>query len=232
MDDETEVDVGDDEARLAAQLKATCGYQLAHWATNNLAVALHRSADATTQPHHVERVHRHALRLGSARVFRLARAGMTVLAAGYEGEARIMDRALLETRARVAQALLDDTGETAQRWLEGRLKGELTAAIRNSLPGTPHEDVTRLYRFLSGDTHPDARQQLAVLLHRDDSGAFSARFGPHRGQTAERSLFLCAWLSAEATALLGTRFGVPIEHHDQLEEALLAWAADLHATKP
>src|SRR5712692_10071146 len=106
--------VAADERRLAAEIVTTRGYQLADWSTSNLAVALHTSAELRPDPERPRRRLGRALQVASARTFRLARAGMAVLAAGYEGEARVMDRSLLETRARLIQVLADPSGQTAE----------------------------------------------------------------------------------------------------------------------
>jgi hypothetical protein len=147
---------------------------------------------------------------------------MTVVAAGYEGEARAFDRAMIETRARWRQVEADESGKLAKQWLSGASKGTLTAAIRESLPTDDPERARALYRSLSGDVHPDLPQFMANLVRETKSGGREMGFSPHRTPLAGRSLLLYAWLPAEAVAEVGARVSVDVPDLEELTLALYA----------
>lgn len=223
-----EVDVGDHERELAERLGVEAPeHELAHWATSNLAVALHAAGLLPPPDHVAARSLRRALLVSSARIFRLARAGIAVIAAGYEAEARSFDRSLFETRARRIQVLADESGELATRWLDGKLEGHLGALVRESLPTVDLDQVKSLYRRLSGDVHPDLRQFMGNLVREKPTGGYEMSFSPGRTALARRSLFLYAWLSAEATAEVGVRTGVDLPHYAELERAVMAAGAHM-----
>jgi hypothetical protein len=154
---------------------------------------------------------------------------MAVVAVGYEGEARVFDRALLGTRALRAKVLADDTGALARQWLDGKLKASYAEALRASFPDVPAANVSDLYRELSGDVHPDIARLISVLVR--DAGSESEPrelwWGPQRTTAARRSLFLYAWMAAEATEQLGVGFNIDLPHHQALASALLRHGAAL-----
>jgi hypothetical protein len=204
-------------------------HELADWATTNLAVALHAAEGEPTPAEDPARVLRRALLVSSARIFRLARAGMATLAAGYKAEARILDRALWETRARCIQAVEDPSGETAHKLLAGKLDQRISAAVRATVPTDDPEMATRLYRDLSGDAHPDLRQFMTRLIRETPTGGYEMGFSPHRSQASRQSLFLYAWFAGEATERIGLDVGIPLPHHGALADRLIAAAANLKA---
>jgi hypothetical protein len=224
-DDLLQTDVDEHELDLAATLRGQAPeYDLAHWATSNLAVALQASGELGAPAEEPEYSLRRALLLSSARVFRLARAGMSVLAAGYEAEARVFDRALLETRARRMQVLDDETGALARRWLAGKLEGGLAEAVSKSLADNKPGEAKALYRVLSGDVHPDLPQFISNLVRATPAGGHTMSFSPHRTARTRRSLYVYACIAAEATAVIGARTGIELPHHADLERALVAGA--------
>jgi len=229
-DERKQTNIGEHERELAAGLPAVAPeHELADWATTNLAVALDAAARLMPPPNDPDRVLRRALLVSSARVFRLARAGMVVVAVGYEGEARIMDRALWETRARCIQALEDRTGEIARRLLTGELDRGISAAVRATMPTSDPCQAKQLYHELSGDVHPDMRQFMARLVREKLTGGYEMGFSPHRTQTSRQSLFLYAWLAGEATERIGVEAGIHLPHHNALSERLIAAGAQLKA---
>lgn len=175
-----------------------------------------------------ERSIRRALLASSARLFRLARAGMAVVAVGYESEARAFDRGMIETRARWVQVRADSSGSLASRWLkDGKLPGTMTAAIRSSLPTAEPAETRTLYRTLSGDVHPDLAQFMRSLVREKHGGGYEMGFSAHRTPLADRSLLLYAWLCAEATGEVGERVGITVPHLPALHEALVGAGARL-----
>jgi hypothetical protein len=226
----TPTGIAEHERELAAGLAAFAPeHELADWATTNLAVALHTAGSEPAPAEDPDRVLRRALLVSSARIFRLARAGMAVLAAGYEGEARILDRALWETRARCIQALDDPSGDTAHRLLAGELDRGISAAVRATVPTADPAMAKRLYRDLSGDAHPDLRQFMTRLIRETSSGGYEMGFSPHRSQASRQSLFLYAWFAGEATERIGVDVGIPLPRHAALANRLIDAAAQLKA---
>ena len=226
----TPTGIAEHERELADGLTAFAPeHELADWATTNLAVALHAAGGEPAPVKDPARVLRQALLVSSARIFRLARAGMATLAAGYEAEARILDRALWETRARCIQAVEDPSGETAHKLLAGKLDQRITAAVRDTVPTVDPEMAKRLYRDLSGDAHPDLRQFMMRLIRETPTGGYEMGFSPHRSQASRQSLFLYAWFAGEATERIGVDVGIPLPHHGALADRLIGAAANLKA---
>lgn len=226
----TPTSITEHERELADGLTAFAPeHELADWATTNLAVALHTAAGELAPAEDPARVLRRALLVSSARVFRLARAGMATLAAGYEAEARILDRALWETRARCIQAAEDPSGETAHKLLAGKLNQRISAAVRATVPTVDPEIARRLYRDLSGDAHPDLHQFMARLIRETPTGGYEMGFSPHRSQASRQSLFLYAWFAGEATERIGVDVGIPLPDHGALADCLIRAAANLKA---
>ena len=225
------VDIGEHEQELARALyRDVREYQLADWATTNLAVALHAAGQLSPLVAEPERSLRRTLLVSSARLFRLARSGMAVVAVGYESEARAFDRGMIETRARCMQALEDDSGEVARTWPEGvKLRGSMTEAIRKSFPAADPNQAKMLYGSLSGDVHPDLAQLMLSLVRERKSGGYEMGFSARRTPVMRRSLLLYAWLCAEAMAEVGERVGVATPHLDELHRALVLAGAHLQS---
>jgi hypothetical protein len=202
-------------------------YDLADWATTNLAVALDVAGRVEAPAEDPERVLRRALLVSCARIFRLGRAGMAVVCAGYEAEARILDRALWETRARCIQALHDQTGRTAAKLLTGKLDRGISAAVRATVPSDDPETAKRLYRDLSRDAHRDLRQFMNGLVRETASGGYEMGFSPSRSQASRKSLFLYAWLAGEATERIGLAAGTELPDHCALAHSLMRAGARL-----
>jgi hypothetical protein len=216
-----ETDVGEHEQAFAQRISSDAPeYELAHWATSNLAGALHAAGQLPPPTEEPEFSLRRAVLVSSARVFRLARAGMAVVAAGYEAESRVFDRSLLETRARRVQVLADPSGGLAKKWLAGALEKKLGAALRDSFPGEDQR-MRELYRDLSGDVHPDLRQFMTSLVREKAGGSPEMGFSPHRTAGCRRSLFLYAWLPAEATSEVGIRTNTSLPHHAEFERRVM-----------
>jgi hypothetical protein len=231
-DEATGIDIRGDERRLAGRFADEAPeYELAHEATTQLAVALDAAARLQLPADEPERSLTAVVLISSARVFRLARAGMTVLAAGYEVEARALDRSLVETRARRMQVLADESGELAREWLAGRPRGGWAAAVRETAPREP-DRATSFYRTLSGDVHPDLRQFIASLAHRKPSGSSGVTFSPGRTPHARRSLLMYTWFAGEAAAEVADRTDVELPDDAELRRALLAAAEQVERDLP
>ena len=202
-------------------------YHLADWATNNLAVVLNAAGTLDPPKQDPERTIRRALLISSARILRLARGGMAGVSAGYEAEARILDRAMFETRARREQVLADESGELARKWLAGKLEKEIAASVRASLPIDDPEVASQIYKDLSRDAHGNLDHFAAGLVRERSDGGYFIGFSPHRTQSSRKSLFLYAWLSGEASEHVAVRTGTKIPNHARFAEAILDIAAEL-----
>lgn len=86
---------------------------------STLAVVLHRVGEDLAQWRQADSVRVTASMVGGIRAFRAVRAGMAILASGYELEADAMSRVLLELFVETRSAVQDASGETARVWLSG-----------------------------------------------------------------------------------------------------------------
>ncbi|HEV3046573.1 MAG TPA: hypothetical protein VGY13_04360 [Solirubrobacteraceae bacterium] len=201
----------DDEARLRAAFPRLPEFEAAEWATQSLAVVIHRagaSGWASQQGHDRQR----AIVMLAVRQLRASRAGMAVHAVGWEVEARALDRLVIESRARLWQVRLDLTHATGRLWLEGKLKGEIGAAVRASWIGVENDRARSLYRALSQDSHADPGGIMRSLTTVDDDLAAEIQWGPGRTVASRQSLALLAAFAAETATLLADESGV--EHPD------------------
>ena len=142
----------DHEAEIDAAVRSLPDYQLAEVTTSLLAVLLEQCAEAAAAATENERLNRSALVAAAARAFRIIRAGMAVLAAGYELEADIHKRVMVELYVAAESVLADPSGAEAKRWLMHgmgkNIKGRVDALAPQ--PGG-------IYGPLSLASHGDAR---------------------------------------------------------------------------
>ena len=205
----------DDEARLRAEFPRLPEYEAADWATQSLAVVIHRagaSGWASPQGHDRQR----AMLILAVRQLRATRAGMAVHAVGWEVEARALDRLVIEVRARLWQVRQDLTDETGRLWLGGKLSGEIAVAVRASLIGVEDERARSLYRALSQDAHADPGGIVRSLTTVDDDLAAEIKWGPSCTVAGRQSLALFAAFAAETATLLSTEAGIDHPDSDRL----------------
>lgn len=225
-----ETELGQHERELAAQLAAEVReYRLADWATSNLAVVLHAAGMLDPPAEEPERTIRRALLISSARILRLARGGMAVGSAGYEAEARVLDRAIFETRGRREQVLADPSGGLARKWLDGKLEGGIATSVRESLPVADPGVASQIYKDLSRDAHGHLDRFVAGLVRERPHGGYLIGFSPFRTNSSRKSLFLYAWLCGEASEHVSLRTGIQIPDHAKFAEAILGIAAGLQS---
>ncbi len=100
------------ETQLRDEFMCLTEYRVANWATQNLAIVIHRRgewANRSAQDHRCR-----AIVLLSIRLLRAIRAGMVVHAIGWDMEGRAMGRFVVELRVRLIQVSKDTMGQTGQ----------------------------------------------------------------------------------------------------------------------
>lgn len=97
-----------------------------------------------------------ALRYLGIRGLRVVRAAQSVLATGYEPEARVYERILLEIIEHTQSVLRDPSGKTALEWLKGSRRRGVTRRVRAMGTGD-------LYSRLSRDSHGDPDPVVALI---------------------------------------------------------------------
>jgi hypothetical protein len=202
----------------------------ADWASSNLAVVIHRAGAvgwATAAEQHRQR----ATVMLAVRLFRAIRAAMAVLGAGYEVEARAMVRLVLETRARLLEVAGDQSHETGRRWLNGKPKTNISAAVRASAPELDAAAAQRLYGGLSQDAHADVGGIMRSLATVDEDLRAEITWGPRRTVDTHLSLLLCATFAAEAATLLALEAEVEHPHREALSRYLEQTESALRAAE-
>jgi hypothetical protein len=214
-----ELTLAEHEDELARQIRGTPQWRLADDATTALAMVIEESRGGAPRPASGSpgSVRLHGLAVVAVRTLRAARAGMQVLASGYEVEARAFDRVLLELKVRCRLILNDATGQQTVDWMRGRHSPNMTAAIKKT-----HSAPDGYYAFLSPDSHGDA-QSVARALLLDISGVPAINWGPAHSRASLYSLHTYASYSFEVAVHLAEEAGVNVSRRDAL-------ARELHAS--
>jgi hypothetical protein len=193
-----EISLSEHEAQLRSAFVRLPEYRVADWATQNLAVVIHRTGEWSRSP---DDYRRRAIMLLTIRLLRAVRAGMAVHAAGWEVEGRSLDRLATEARARLVQVSNDQTDETGRLWLARKLaeKTSITSALKASAPELDPTAVRNLYAALSQDSHADVGGVMRSLAEVDeDTLSGVVRWGPQHTNAAKQSLVLLATFAAWA----------------------------------
>jgi hypothetical protein len=151
-----------------------------------------------------------ACTLIGTRALGVIRAARAVLASGFEGEARALDRILVELLAHRRAILNDQTGEEAVAWM----RRERTRGIskRVAAMGEPE-----LYANLSTDSHGDP----APLLRLMDLDDKSIDMAPRRTAATGASLLMYAGFARDQAVLLAKLSGaVEITGIEELDSAM------------
>jgi hypothetical protein len=109
-----------------------------------------------------------ALRYLGIRGVRTVRAAQSVLATGYEPEARVCERILLEIIEHTQSILKDRSGRTALEWLNGNRRRGVTRRVQAMGTGD-------LYSRLSRDSHGDPDPVVALI-----DPKYAVEIGPRR----------------------------------------------------
>lgn len=133
-----------------------------------------------------------ALRYLGVRGVRIVRAAQSVLAIGYEPEARVYERILLEIVEHTQSIVRDPSGKTALDWLEGNRRRGVTARVRAMGTGD-------LYSRLSRDSHGDPNPVIALI-----DPSHTLELGPRRTVATRLALVRhAAYCRDHAVALCG-----------------------------
>jgi hypothetical protein len=164
------------------------------------------------------------LRLGAMlgiaiRTLRAMRASLAVLSVGYETEAAVYDRLLIELRGRMAQVANDPTGEMARRWLAGEAPTRISRLWSD-------ETMKSLYASLSTAVHADSR----TFGHLLEPSLDTIFIGPKRTALTRASLIAQCVVAYEIIVTLSKETDVKIEGIQDLlveiAEASVALKAD------
>lgn len=219
------VSLSEHEARLRQVAFQTREYIAADWATSNLASVIQLAAGsgwASQAGQH----RKHAIALLSVRILRACRAAIGVLAAGWETEGIGVTRQVVEINARLCEVAADRTPETARRYLHGKPKTSIGAAIRAATPEVDPSAVAGFYRGLSRYAHAD----VGGITHRateDDDLRASITWGPDHTEDTRLFLLVCGSLAAEAATRLAVEADVEHPNRDALSTYLQAVEREL-----
>jgi hypothetical protein len=205
-----------DEQRARAELAMTAEWSLAGRASMALAQVLSSLPRATYEGPVEEAgpfLQLSAQRIVGFRLFRAVRAAMAVLAVGYEPEARALDRVIFELTSHRNLIEADDSGETAQQWLEGKAGRGIGAKVKANAPDD-------LYGNLSQDAHGDPRPVWRLYGEATETYIL----GPQRKPLASRlSLLIYASAACDQAVILcrrsSTRLSGLLDLHGEVKSA-------------
>jgi hypothetical protein len=190
--------------------------QLADLASSTLAEVLDKiGADAALWRSLDEPSRLQAAMVGGIRAFRAIRAGMAVLANGYEMEADTMSRILLELYVQTREALEDSSGETARIWLTGQRGRGIGGRVRAAM----HEKPTT-YGALSRAAHGDPRALVGLAVV--DDGQHVVEWGPSQTPATARCLVGFAIGARDMAVLLEDATGLRFSAITALDQVLVA----------
>jgi hypothetical protein len=213
----------DHEAEINELYAALPERQLAELASSTLAVVLHEVSEDEALSGHADPFRVTAAVVGGIRAFRAIRAGMAILAAGYEVEADAMSRVVLELFVETRSAVHDPSGEIARAWLKGGTARGISGRVKAAMPKTP-----QTYAELSRAAHGDPRALLGLALGEGDEHV--VEWGPRHTPATARCLIGYAVGSRDMAVLVeeatGGRFEV-VEALDRvMAESVPGWRPD------
>lgn len=209
-----EVALSEHEAELHSAFANLPEYEAADWATQTLAVVIQRVGETGWANRSASDYRRRAIIILAIRQLRATRAGMAVLASGWEVEARALDRLVIEARARLVQVAEDSSDETGRLWLERKLTRGFTDAVVASAPEVPAATVRELVDALCQDSHADPGGILRSLTTVEEDGVSAGvTWGPTRTFATRASLAMLATFAAETATLLAVE--ARVEHPDR-----------------
>jgi hypothetical protein len=171
----------DHEAEIRALYERLSERELAEAATSTLAVVLHEVGEERSLWERDDALRVTAAVAGGIRAFRAVRAGMAILACGYEVEADAMSRVLLELFVETRAAVQDASGNTAKAWLAGgRMRG-VSSRVKAAMPDRP-----MTYGDLSHAAHGDPRALVGLAV--SDGEDKVVEWGPRQTAATARCL--------------------------------------------
>ena len=143
------------------------------------------------------------------RIFRTIRAARSVLAAGYEPEARAHHRVLLELVAHRNAICDDPTGRQAAAWLSGKKAQGVSASVKAMTePGL----YSRLSHYSHGGPEP--------VLHLLDTEGQTLFLGPGHSIATRASLLLHAGIAREQAMVISALDGTPLDSPDGFDQQM------------
>jgi hypothetical protein len=164
------VDVAREEDDLSREFEALPERALGEVASTALAVVLVRCGGHRAPLGSADRWRETATTVAAVRGFRAVRAGMAMLAAGYELEARAMTRMLTELLVHAQAAVEDPSGEEAHAWMGGQREHGISARVRAKTPNSPDT-----YKTLSRAAHGDPKGLQALMTADGDADVLDWR---------------------------------------------------------
>jgi hypothetical protein len=141
------------------------------------------------------------------------RAARAVLASGYEPEAQVYDRILVELAEHRRAIVADPTGVEAKAWLNGARGRGIGSRVTK-------QTANELYSGLSQEAHGDPR----TILERMPRAGRKVNIGPRRTRATRASLLLQAGFAYETAKLLADARGLCMDGADVIEKEIeAAW---------
>lgn len=152
-----------------------------------------------------------ALQAMGVRALRVMRAARSNLATGYEPEALVHDRILLEFVAHRKAIVLDSTGEETRAWLDAETVRGIGRRVAEVAPDG-------LYGFLSQGSHGDPRP----LSYLADYERETFRLAPQRTDITNTCLLFYAMFALDQATLVAAFARLELPAHADLKEAIQA----------
>jgi hypothetical protein len=151
----------------------------------------------------------YALQTMGVRALRVIRSARASLASGYEPEALVNDRILIEFVAHRKEIATDRSGDEARAWLEAESSRGITKRVAKVAP-------EGLYGFLSQSSHGDPRP----LSHVFDYDRETFRLSPRRTGMTTVCLLLYAMFAYDQAVLIAAFARLDVSAHADLKEAI------------
>lgn len=203
----------DHEAEIRALYERLPERELAELASSTLAVVLHQIGEDEPLWRQPGTDRLTAAMVGGVRAFRAVRAGMAILASGYELEADAMTRLLLELVAETRAAVQDPSGSTARAWLSGGRERGISSRVKAAMP---HRPTT--YKELSRAAHGDPRAAFGLAVA--DGDQHVVEWGPKQTPATARCLVAYAIGARDMAVLLEEATGRRLEAISALDQVL------------
>jgi hypothetical protein len=144
---------------------------------------------------------------------RATRAGMVVTAAGYEPEALVFKRTLLDAHSRARRVIEDQSGQYARQWLQGQA-GKPARAVSKWSPGG-------FWEMLSHSSHADYRFVENFLAVSEPDGTTHFVTAPERRpEVANPTLAVFAGETRDIANIIAIEHGIQIPGLSELDAAI------------
>lgn len=218
-------DITAHEDQLRGELRALPERQLVEAATSMLAETIERVPDREAvviagTPIHNWRSQSYTVI--ALRVYRAIRSAVSVLGAGFELEAQVYDRLLLELMHAYLKIASDESGQLAKRWLRGKkIAGAGDAIEELRLPKV-------LHGHLSERAHGSSAPVWQALASREEDRGL-VTWGPARGKATHGLLLNYAAMARTMIEVLAREHQLEVPQLPALDRAYEALLADFVA---